>query len=148
MLVKLVLAAIPNYFIVVLKAPPKILVSIHKLIKGFLWSGNMDESCKIPLISLQDMSQNQKVGGAGIHDLSKRNEAFGGKLIWHMYSKPQSKLCTIMQQKYLENHDPSRILTILNPPKGSVIWAFMIASYKIIVNYISWEVNNGAHTNF
>ena len=53
-----------------------------------------------------------------------------------------------MQQKYLDNNDPSRILTISNPPKGSVIWDFMIASRKIIVDYISWEVNNGSSINF
>ena len=52
------------------------------MIKGFLWSGNMDNSRKIPLISLQDMSQIPAVGGVGVHDLTKRNEAFGGKLVW------------------------------------------------------------------
>ena len=87
LLIKSVLAIIPNYFIVVLKIPPKFLVTIQKLIKGFLWSGNMDESRKIPLISLQDMSLTPNIGGARIHDLSIRNEAFGGKLIWHMLCK-------------------------------------------------------------
>ena len=87
MLIKSILATIPNYFIAVLKIPPKVLLTIQKLIKVFLWSGNMDESRKIPLISLQDMSQIPNVGGAGVHDLSIRNEAFGGKLVWHMYCK-------------------------------------------------------------
>ena len=148
MLIKSVLAAIPNYFIVVLKITSKVLTTIQKLIKGFLWLGNLNDSRKIPLISLQDMSQIPSVGGAGIHDLATRNEAFGGKLIWHMYCKFQSKWCQIMQQKYLDNNDPSRILTISNPPKGSVIWDFMIASRKIIVDFISWEVNNGLSINF
>ena len=86
-MIKSVLAAIPNYFIDVLKIPHKVLVIIQNLIKAFPWSGNLDDSHKIPLISLQDMSHTPIVGGAGIHDLSFRNEAFGGKLIWHMYSK-------------------------------------------------------------
>ena len=97
----------------------------------------MDDSQKILLISLQDMSHTPNVGGAGIHDLSLRNEVFGGKLIWHMYSKSQSTWCKIMQQKYLDNNDPSRVLKISNPPKGSIVWDFMIASCKIIVDYIS-----------
>ena len=80
------------------------------------------------------MSQIPAVGGAGVHDLTKRNEAFGGKLVWQMYTKPQSTWCKIMQQKYLDNNDPSRILSILDPPKGSVIWDFMIASH--VVNYL------------
>ena len=108
----------------------------------------MDDSCKVPLISLQDISHASNVGGVGIHDLSFRNEAFGGKLIWLMYNKSQSMWCTIMQQKYLDNNDPSRVLSISNPPKGSVVWDFMIGSRKIIVDYISWEVNNGISINF
>ena len=148
LLIKSVLAAIPNYFIVVLKIRSGVLDTIKKLIKGFLWSGNLDDSHKVPLISWQDMLYASNVGGAGIHDLSLRNEAFGGKLIWHMYTKSQSTWCTIMQQKYLDNNDPSRVLSISNPPKGLVVWDFMIGSRKIIVDYISREVNNGMSINF
>ena len=97
----------------------------------------MDDSRKIPLILLQDMSHTPNVGGARIHDLSFRNEAFGGKLIWHMYSKSQSMWCKIMQQKYLDNNDLSRVLMISNPQKGSVVWDFMIALHKIITDYIA-----------
>lgn len=94
------------------------------------------------------MSQIPQVGGASVHDLTKQNEAFGGKLIWQMYNKPQSTWYKIMQQKYLDNNDPSRILSILDPPKGSVVWDFMIASRDIVVNYVSWEVNDGTRVNF
>ena len=45
----------------------------------------MIDDMKIPLISLQDMAYTPAIGGEGVHDLSKRNEAFGGKLIWQMY---------------------------------------------------------------
>ena len=148
LLIKSVLAAIPNYFIAKLKIPSGVLYTIKKLIKRFLWSGNLDDSRKVPLISLQDMSHTSNVGGVGIHDLSLRNEAFGGKLIWHMYTKSQSTWCTIMQKKYLDNNDPTRVLSISNPPKGSVFWDFMIGSRKIIVDYISWDVNNGMSINF
>lgn len=97
----------------------------------------MDDSQKIPLISLQDMSHTPNARGTGIHDLSLRNEAFDGKLIWHMYSKFQTMWCNIMQQKYLDNNDLARVLMISNPAKGSVVWDFMIASHKVIVDYIS-----------
>ena len=58
--------------------------------------GNMTDDKKIPLISLQDMTYTPAIGGAGIHELSKRNEAFGGKLIWQMYVKPHTTWCQIM----------------------------------------------------
>ena len=88
------------------------------------------------------------LGRAGVHDLTKRNEAFGGKLVWKMYSKPHSTWCNIMQQKYLNNNDSTRIISILDTPKGSVIWDFMIASRDIVVTYVTWEVNNNSRVSF
>ena len=83
-----------------------------------------------------------------MNDLTKRNEAFGGKLVWKMYNKPHSTWCKIMQQKYLDNNVSFRIFSMLDPPKGLVIWDFMIASCDIVVKYVSWEVNNGIRVNF
>ena len=57
---------------------------------------NMLDDKKIPLVSLQDMANTLAIGGAGVHDLLKRNEAFGGKLIWKMYHKPHNTWCQIM----------------------------------------------------
>ena len=88
------------------------------------------------------------LGGAGIHNLSTRNKVFGGKLVWQMYTKPHSLWCQIMQQKYLDNNEPHRIFSMLDPPKGSVIWDFMIASRDIVLNNIYWELNCGDKINF
>lgn len=96
LLIKSVLSTIPNDFLAVLKAPIKFLQHIQKLIRSFLWTGNMNDVKKIPLISLQEMANFQAAGGVGIHDLAKRNEAFGRNLVWKMYQKPQSTWCKIM----------------------------------------------------
>ena len=37
---------------------------------------------------------------------------------------------------------------MLDPPKGSTIWDFMIASRDIVLKYISWELNCGDKINF
>ena len=58
----------------------------------------MNGDKKILLVSLHDMTHIPAIGGVGIHDLSKRNVAFGGKCIWHMYTKPQSTWYQIMKQ--------------------------------------------------
>lgn len=76
---------------------------------------------KIPLISLSNMSLTPPTGGVGFHNLPNRNLAFGGKLVWKMYSHPSLKWCQLMQQKYLDNLDPSRVISTLDPPKGSMI---------------------------
>ena len=53
-----------------------------------------------------------------------------------------------MQQKYLDNNEPHIIFSMLDPPKGSVIWDFMIASRDIVLKHISWELNCGNKINF
>ena len=80
-----------------MQAPSSIVSQIQKFIKGFLWSRNLTNEKKLSLISLQNMTYSPTLGGAGIHDLTTRNKAFGGKLAWHMYTKSQSVWCQIMQ---------------------------------------------------
>lgn len=82
LLIKAVLAAIPNYFIVVLKAPKLVIDQIEKLIKNFLWKGNMNDAKKVPLNSFEGTSFVKSKGGVGLHNMSRHNIAFGGKLIW------------------------------------------------------------------
>ena len=65
-----------------MQAPSCVISQIKKLIKGFLWSRNLSNEKKIPLISLKDIAYPPTSGGAGIHDLATRNKAFGGKLVW------------------------------------------------------------------
>lgn len=52
-----------------------------------------------------------------------------------------------MQAKYLANTQPSRVLTLLDSPKGSSIWNFMMDSRNLISKYVSWEINNGLSAN-
>lgn len=108
----------------------------------------MNEVKKIPLISLDSMSLEESKGGVGLQDISKRNLAFGGKLIWHMYSKPDSKWCSLMRAKYLDSQNTTRIFTMLNPPEGSAMWNFMISCTKVITPFISWEVNRQDEVKF
>lgn len=75
-----------------------------EIIEGHLWTGNMNGAKKIMLFSLKDMEHVKSLGGARVHDLVNCNNAFGGKLVWHMYSKPLTKWCQNMQQKYLDKN--------------------------------------------
>lgn len=64
-----------------LKAPRTIISEIEKIIRSFLWKGNMDSKRKIPLVSLQNICKDKQKGGAGMHDMSARNVALGAKLV-------------------------------------------------------------------
>ena len=103
---------------------------------------------KFLLISLEDMMHDKNCGGVGLHNLELRNKAYDGNLIWQMVNKPNNLWCQIMQSKYLDSLDPLRILTALNLPQGSKIWKFMTASRHVILDYVSWEINNGRQALF
>ncbi|XP_059073538.1 uncharacterized protein LOC131874266 [Cryptomeria japonica] len=141
--IKTGLSAIPNYYMSILKAAIGVIQQVEKIIRGFLWRHNMSEEKKISLISIQEMAHDKGGGGVGLHDLSKRNIAFGGKLVWKMVSKPDTKWCRIMQEKYLDSLNPSPVGTTLDPPKGSIVWNFMMSWRQVITRYVSWEVHNG-----
>jgi hypothetical protein len=74
------------------------------------------------------MSTSYRIGGVGLPNITNRNRDFGTKLIWQMYEKSSAKWCCLLKKKYLDNLEPSRVLTILDPPKGSIILDFMMAS--------------------
>ena len=46
-----------------------------------------------------------------------------------------------MHQKYLNNSEPSRIFSILDPLKGSIFLDFMVSSRDIVLKYVTWEIN-------
>lgn len=94
------------------------------------------------------MAIEKQSGGVGLHYLVKWNKAFGGKLVWRMYTNSESKWCQIMQAKYLDSCNPLRIFSISNPPDGSTMWNFMISSRDLVTKYISWQVHNGELVNF
>lgn len=103
---------------------------------------------KLPLISLSEMVAPPSFRGVGLHNLHARNLAFGGKLVWKVFSQPNIKWCRLMQEKYLDNLDTSRILQVLDPPKGSTIWNFIIKSHHITTSSISWEVHDDESVDF
>lgn len=130
LLIKIVLSVILNYYFSILQAPKGIISQIETLIRTFLWSDNMNGRKKIPLISIHAMSTSYRTGSVGLPNITNRNRAFGAKLVWQMYDKPFAKWCRLLQEKYLDNLEPSRVLIVLDTPKGSVIWDFMMASQE------------------
>lgn len=60
-----------------------------------------------------------------------------------MYTNSEAKWSRIIEDIYLDNENPTRILTVVDPPKGYVIWNFIVNSRNIILKFSSWEINDG-----
>lgn len=59
------------------------------------------------------------MGGLGIKNLERKNEALGVKLIWCLFKERDHKWVKILYNKYLNVEDPLSIFRMKNPPKGS-----------------------------
>ena len=81
-------------------------------------------------------------------NLQWQNEAIGAKLIWRLYNERDRKWAKILYNKYLNVDDPLLIFRVINPPKGSKSWNFMIRCHKLICNHLTWDVGKGDEALF
>lgn len=58
-----------------------------------------------------------------------------------MYTNKSTLWVKILQEKYLESSNNTRIMTIENPPGGLALWNLIFKSREIITSYITWEVH-------
>ncbi|XP_057851792.2 uncharacterized protein LOC131061977 [Cryptomeria japonica] len=65
-----------------------------------------------------------------------------------MYRHLERLWCRIFQHKYLDVDDPKRILTIANSHGGLTAWRFLWDARKLIINHLTWRINNGKLANF
>ena len=93
LLVKSILSSIPINYMLVLKVPDRTLHKIERSVQDFIWENNLLEDKNVPLVFLNEMATSKEVGVVGLHDLTKRNRAFGGLLIWKIDFKPNNKWC-------------------------------------------------------
>ena len=97
LLEKSVLTSIPNYVMSILLDHRGAVEVIRKLIKDFIWKGNLDNKKKIPLISWDNIYTSNDLGGAGLHNLYERNISLGAKLPWKYYENPQALWAKILK---------------------------------------------------
>lgn len=110
--------------------------------RKFFWNGSNDQQ-RIPLVAWDKICNPKDAGGVGLRKWPIMNLALGAKLVWGMYDKAEQKWEKVQQNKYLNNNDPARILTIQNPLKGSAIWNFYCGMQKFssqshLMGYKRW----------
>lgn len=77
-----------------------------------------------------------------------QNYSLGAKLIWKIYRQLDKPWCQIIQNKYLDNNDSSRILTIANLEGASAVWKFLSKCRHVITYHLSWRLGNGQRVLF
>ncbi|CAN1315485.1 Putative ribonuclease H protein At1g65750 [Linum perenne] len=80
-LIKSVLASLPTYHLSLLKAPTRVICSLERIQRRFLWEGNA-EGRRIHWVDWLTVKTSTDKGGLGIIDIKTFNKALLGKWIW------------------------------------------------------------------
>lgn len=84
-LLKSVLSALPVFFLSAFNCPKKVISSLERIMKDFLWNDQEDRR-KEHLVSWQQVCLPIKVGGIGIRSIKDLNLALPSKWLWRIGS--------------------------------------------------------------
>ena len=140
---KVVLEAIPVYWMSLSWIPKGILERIRKICFRFLWSGKKEEQTT-PWVNWKRIAKPKGLGGWGLKDIFLFSKALAAKGGWRLV-KTSSLWTRVIKKKYIPHE--SLIDWIRNPRKthsgGSVIWKAIVNSFSLIENSLAWDVGNG-----
>ncbi|KAM7481515.1 hypothetical protein LguiB_006098 [Lonicera macranthoides] len=145
-LIHSVLNSIPIYFLSIFKIPATVAKNIEKLMRNFLWE-SMDKGKGEHLVAWKIVSKSKEMGGLGIGNLVKRNEALLGKWLWRFSLETESLWHKIIKSKYgLSDNswDSTKIRrgTYRNP------WKAIVQGFENFRKNIRYKVGNGSKVSF
>lgn len=98
-LVRLILLAIPNYFMYTVRIPILVCNKIKKIARNFIW-GTTVEARKPALLSWKDCCRPLEHEGLGLRSLADQNKVFLLKLGYCFLSHGDALWVRILQKKY------------------------------------------------
>ncbi|XP_074297960.1 uncharacterized protein LOC141628769 [Silene latifolia] len=109
-MVQAVLTSLYTYWTSIFLIPKGVLRKIDSICRNYLWDG----SCiyvRTPLVNWDQVCTPKKEGGLGLKNSFTWNTATMGKLVWWIYSKPDSLWVKWVHQIYMKgsewvNHNP------------------------------------------
>lgn len=91
-LINSTLSSLPIYFMTVLKLPQWVIQEIDKTRRKFLWHGAQEQQKGYNLVNWESVCEPKKIGGLGVLDLGRFNEALLLKWLWWWF-QPEHRLC-------------------------------------------------------
>ncbi|CAN1805664.1 Putative ribonuclease H protein At1g65750 [Linum perenne] len=98
-LIKSVLASLPTYHLSLFKAPSRVIGTIEKIQRRFLWEGTADHK-SFHWVDWSYVKCPIAKGGLGILDIKTYNEALLGKWLWRYATEKRAWWRTLIVQKY------------------------------------------------
>jgi hypothetical protein len=101
LLMKMVLSAIPTFYMIVFKMSKKGINFIDRFRRGFLWKGEDLENVKGGrcLVNWDTCQMPKRLGGLGFKDLDKFNRALRLRWLWHQWDVKDKPWKDILKMK-------------------------------------------------
>ena len=123
-------------------APKKVISSICKEIRKFLWQGGKTQTKKFHLVKWDTIKRAKSQGGLGIRDLGLMSKAMGDKLIWKLITGKKEWWKEVLRKKYIRK-PRSKMLDGEWKGKGTTLWQLCKASINTITEDRYWIPGNG-----
>ncbi|KAK9991108.1 hypothetical protein SO802_026093 [Lithocarpus litseifolius] len=140
-LVKSVMAAIPNHVMQGRILPVHLCDKLDKINRDFLW-GSTNEKRKLHLVGWSKIITDKENGGLGIQAARSRNIALLAKLNWRMNQEKDALWSKVILRKYCSAD--RRRSTEPDKLPASPNWAAIKLGFHTFAQGICWGVGNGA----
>ena len=138
-LLKSVLAAIPNYAMSCFKLPASLCKQIQSLLTRFWWDAN-PETRRMCWVAWSTLTKPKYAGGLGFRDIESFNDALLAKIGWRLIKDPTSLVAQVLLGKYAKN---STFLDCVPPAAASHGWRSILAGRDLLKKGLGWVVGNG-----
>lgn len=143
-LIQSVISSTVNFWSSAFILPAKCLDTIESMCSTFLSSGSPTQTHKAK-VCWEDVCCPKEEGGLGIIKLRDSSKAFALKLIWRLFTKPDSMWVSWVRHYLLIYNS---FWNVRDDSKGSWIWRKLLKLRDIAYNYIRMEIRMAQAVTF
>ncbi|PKA59073.1 Putative ribonuclease H protein [Apostasia shenzhenica] len=139
-LINSVLTSIPIFSLSHTFVPSNVMAEIEKLIRRFLWSGNLNSNAA-HLVAWEQVTKPKSAGGLGIHRLEEWRSILVAKLAFKFLNKENTLWVRCFQAKYGNRE------SIFSTKRGdSWAWKLICLGGTTAIQNSMWKIGNGSNT--
>lgn len=127
-LIKSVLASLPNYYLFVFSMLVSIKKKLDSIHSRFMWGGTVEKR-KIHWVAWDLVCKPKQLGGLGIVDLRLKNKALLAKWLWRFVEDKDALWRCIISEKYGRNHR-DLLPNTQNRNQFSMLWKNIMSLLK------------------
>ncbi|XP_013625016.1 PREDICTED: uncharacterized protein LOC106331249 [Brassica oleracea var. oleracea] len=141
-MLKAVLSAIPTYSMSCFQLPVSLCKRIQSVLTRFWWDETEGKK-KICWVAWDQLTKPKALGGLGLRDIQRFNQALLAKLAWRIITAPESLFSRILMGKYCHNKS---FLEIAPSQSCSHGWRSILHGRDLLKENLGKSIGNGQTT--